>query len=267
MKAKDVLKSIEKKLQEIPEEKIIQFVESVGSLSLQKYSPLNQIAILAATDFEYPVFVMGYATWKKYGRQVKKGEHGIPILAPIRIKVEKEDGTEEEKLFFKVVYVFTEKQVEVVDSGKELPQLPQLTGDARLLYKEVKAKIENDKGIPVIEKKMYGTLNGYTDGTIIYINADLASAHKLKTLIHEYTHVLRENATDKEKKEEEIIAETSSLVFLSSCGIDASAYSIAYIKAWSIGKKGGEVRKALTTGIAMAERIKRELLEKEKVAA
>src|SRR3954454_829119 len=31
--------------------------------------------------------VAGYKTWQKLGRQVRKGEHGIRILAPCRVKV------------------------------------------------------------------------------------------------------------------------------------------------------------------------------------
>ena len=33
--------------------------------------------------------VAGYKTWQKLGRQVRKGEHGIRILAPCRIKTER----------------------------------------------------------------------------------------------------------------------------------------------------------------------------------
>src|SRR5438552_13210709 len=38
--------------------------------------------------------VAGYKTWQRLGRQVRKGEHGIRILAPCRIKTDpsKESG-------------------------------------------------------------------------------------------------------------------------------------------------------------------------------
>src|SRR5258706_13283706 len=35
--------------------------------------------------------VAGYKAWQKLGRQVRKGEHGIRILAPCRVKVAKAD--------------------------------------------------------------------------------------------------------------------------------------------------------------------------------
>src|SRR5205807_4444315 len=41
--------------------------------------------------------VAGYHTWRKLGRQVRKGEKGIVILAPVasRIRVEDENGDEQ----------------------------------------------------------------------------------------------------------------------------------------------------------------------------
>ena len=41
--------------------------------------------------------VAGYKTWQKLGRQVRKGEHGIRILAPCRVKVAEWEGSETER--------------------------------------------------------------------------------------------------------------------------------------------------------------------------
>src|SRR6266436_2863256 len=40
--------------------------------------------------------VAGYKTWQSMGRQVRKGEKGIAILAPIVRKIENEDGEKSE---------------------------------------------------------------------------------------------------------------------------------------------------------------------------
>ena len=62
-----------------------------------------------------------YATWKKLGYQVKKGEksqHKIPVWKPSikKVEVENEDGTKEEKTngryFLKASAFFTQEQVE-----------------------------------------------------------------------------------------------------------------------------------------------------------
>jgi len=69
-------------------------------------------------------FVSGFNTWLKCGRFVRKGEKGIPILAPMFFKDKKQaaDGSEEEtkRLWFKVVYVFDISQTD----GNPLPELP-----------------------------------------------------------------------------------------------------------------------------------------------
>ena len=40
--------------------------------------------------------VAGYTTWKKMNRQVKKGERGIRIIAPVPVRVEKEEMKKDE---------------------------------------------------------------------------------------------------------------------------------------------------------------------------
>lgn len=65
-----------------------------------------------------------YATWKKLGYQVKKGEksqHKIPVWKPStkKVEVENEDGTKEEKpngrYFIKTSAFFTQEQVERIE--------------------------------------------------------------------------------------------------------------------------------------------------------
>ena len=65
-----------------------------------------------------------YATWKKLGYQVKKGEkseHKIPVWKPStkKVQVETEDGTKEEvdnaRYFIKTSAFFTQEQVERIE--------------------------------------------------------------------------------------------------------------------------------------------------------
>ena len=65
-----------------------------------------------------------YATWKKLGYQVKKGEkseHKIPVWKPStkKVEVENEEGEKEEvdngRYFLKVSAFFTQEQVERVE--------------------------------------------------------------------------------------------------------------------------------------------------------
>src|SRR5436309_13177379 len=47
--------------------------------------------------------VAGYKTWQKLGRQVRKGEHGIRILAPCRIKTDQGKQHSERQSAYRMV--------------------------------------------------------------------------------------------------------------------------------------------------------------------
>lgn len=54
----------------------------------------------------------GYGKWQEFGRQVRKGEKGIAVLAPCRYRTKNEDSGDEEGepaevlRGFRVVHVF-----------------------------------------------------------------------------------------------------------------------------------------------------------------
>src|SRR5258708_38480066 len=93
------------------------------------YSFLNVLLILKQSPNAGRV--AGYRTWQSFGRQVKQGEKGIMILAPMfRKRTENADEsstTEESRRLagFRAVYVWDEQQT----TGKELPQIGSVTGD------------------------------------------------------------------------------------------------------------------------------------------
>ena len=67
--------------------------------------------------------VAGYRAWQQLGRQVRKGEKGIKILAPIRRKVAEDEETGEavrvaKLVGFKTATVFNVSQTD----GEELPE-------------------------------------------------------------------------------------------------------------------------------------------------
>ncbi|MBC8508732.1 MAG: hypothetical protein H8D34_28075 [Chloroflexi bacterium] len=83
------------------------------------YSPRNIWLI----RFQKPeaTRVAGFLRWKSLGRSVRKGERGIPILAPIFQKAEEDDGENPKLVSFRVVYVFDISQTE----GEPLPEPPE----------------------------------------------------------------------------------------------------------------------------------------------
>jgi antirestriction protein ArdC len=86
------------------------------------YSFLNVLLILKQCPNAGRV--AGYRTWQSFGRQVKQGEKGIMILAPIlrkRAETDESSTTDEARKVagFRAVYVWDEQQTTV----KELPQI------------------------------------------------------------------------------------------------------------------------------------------------
>jgi antirestriction protein ArdC len=91
--------------------------------SFRTYSPNNTMLIwLQRPD---ATMVAGYRKWQEHGRQVRKGEKAIKILAPVVRKVEGEDTGEQVRkvVGFRDANVFAYESTE----GEPLPS-PPMTG-------------------------------------------------------------------------------------------------------------------------------------------
>lgn len=219
--------------------------------------------------------VAGYTTWKKqFGRTVKKGEHGIQIIAPIQgsklIKQDRldpdtqqpiigQDGLpEKEPAFvsyqsFRIAYVFDVSQTE----GKELPGLgvDELRGDVPNFAAMV-STIERLSPVPVEYRPAAASKGCYNQiEQKIYINEGMSQAQTLKTLIHETAHAklhalpVRDGKiigkAEKDKHTREVEAESIAYVVCQHFSIDTSDYSFPYVTGWSSGKELNELKASL----------------------
>jgi len=156
-----------------------------------KYSFGNQILIWAqAPD---ATRVAGFHTWKSLNRFVKKGEHGIRILAPIIRKVEEErEGKIEEvkrPVSFRVVSVFDYAQTE----GEPLAELecnPTEGGEDLLPLLE---KAITGLNITLEYKSLSGP-DGLSRGGAIEIEETLDTPARCAALAHELSHELLDHA-------------------------------------------------------------------------
>lgn len=97
------------------------FLEMVGKF--HRYSFGNVMLILSQRPDA--TRVAGYRTWQGLGRQVRKGEKGITIIAPMLLKQDAEPGQDPEKVLrFKAASVFDVSQTD----GEELPTPAQMQG-------------------------------------------------------------------------------------------------------------------------------------------
>lgn len=179
-----------------------------------RYSPQNVwLIMMACPDAS---MVAGFKKWRTMGRHVIKGEKGIPILAPILVKEDIEDGEESEKLFgFKVVYVFDVSQT----VGEPLPEPPdwKSPGQNAKLTKEL-IKFAESKGIEVEFNGLPGETQGVSSGGKITV-APIAGT---KTLIHEIAHELMHQGNERPLNRTilELEAEAVSYVVAKHFGLD-----------------------------------------------
>ena len=142
--------------------------------------------------------VAGYRRWQELRRQVKQGEHGIAILAPMkrRRKAEAEKGGDEEQeeeddpkaktvFGYRVVHVFDVSQTE----GAELPEFATVTGEPGEKLARLE-EIVRGKGIELRYDAIPGGALGISEGGKITVLPTLSKAESFSVLVHELAHEL-----------------------------------------------------------------------------
>ena len=184
--------------------------------------------------------VAGYKTWQSMGRQVRKGEKAISILAPCphkkTIEVEKEDGTVE----IKAVSFTTYRAVNVFDiaqtDGKELPTVCNtLTGDVDG-YERLRKVLAGVAPVPVEDEDITGGAHGYYSfaDSRIAIKRGMSEAQTIKTTVHEIAHSMM-HGKDSDREQAEVEAESVAYTVCQYLGIDSGDYSFGYLAGWSDG--------------------------------
>ena len=213
-----------------------------------RYSASNSLLILvqrpAATR------VAGYRKWRDLGRQVRRGEEGLKILAPIFRTIEDEQSGEKARVLcsFKVVKVFDVSQTAPVLGAEPLPEKPRpktLRGDsvaARALGRSLFALCETE-GVTVSEDDAeLDTLSPGANGVCllrekrILLRSKLSADGRVKTLAHELAHHLLHRdvaATEADHPTFEAEAEGTAYAVPSYFGINAAEYSFASLARWA----------------------------------
>jgi len=198
-----------------------------------------------------------YTSWQRdHGRQVRKGEKGIKIIAPCKYKVELNEKDEhgnpktEERTGFKVVTTFDISQTD----GPELPSIgvDELTGDVSG-YRKLFNALAEICPVPIyVEDIRDGAKGYYSDAERkIVIKGDMSQLQTIKTMIHEMAHeklhakehLDKNHPTDRRTKEVE--AESIAYTICQHYGLDSSEYSFSYVAGWSSGKDTKELKNSL----------------------
>ena len=186
--------------------------------------------------------VAGYKTWQSLGRQVRKGEHGIRILAPCKYRRTDtaDDGSE-------VTYVgirgFTTTAVFDVSqtNGEELPDVAPtlLDGEGVAGLWDALAAQVKEQGY-TLERGDCSGVNGYTDHSVktVRVRDDVSEAQAAKTLCHELTHVLLHPDTSAYfqcRGRSEVEAESVAFLVCQAAGLTTGGYSFPYVARWADG--------------------------------
>ena len=212
-----------------------------------EYSTNN--VMLIAMQKPDATLVAGYNTWKKhFNRNVKRGEKGLRIIAPMPVTVEKEQdridqygNTYKEKVQvtiprFHAVTVFDVSQTE----GEPLPNISPSDLKAEVNdYDNFLEALKQSSSVPILFEDIQGGAKGFYNSADnnIHIKKDMSQSQTTKTLIHEMAHSVLHNRDNGgvllDAKTKEVQAESVAFSVCSHFGIDTSDYSFPYVTAWS----------------------------------
>ena len=247
-KIKAALNRIEDSLQAInTDEDWLKFL----SFQAQFYNYSFGNAMLIFSQNPNATYVKGYKAWNQLGRYVKKGSKGLAILAPCIRKVEVFKEPENKNLYhdeeaekeikkvvsgFRIAYVY-----DIADTDGDDSMLPVLvTGLAgngeqeKEIYERLLGVISKEHCVQEVSgTASKGSFNLETK--VISIREDLKYLQKIKTLLHEYAHLLdfkMHPEDDISRNRRELIAESVAFIVSLRLGLDTSRYSMSYIKSW-----------------------------------
>jgi DNA primase len=200
------------------------------------YSFNNQMLIMLQCS--NATHVAGYRAWQALGRQVRKGERSIGILAPNTRKI-KDDVTGEESrriTGYRVASVFDISQTD----GEPLPVQPRpalLQGEAPEGLWDAIASMITSNGY-TLERGDTGKANGYTNthDKIVRVSDTLTNAQATKTLIHECAHMILHDHEEFDYAAHrgiaEVEAESVAFIVGNVHGLVTDAYSMPYVAGW-----------------------------------
>ena len=189
--------------------------------------------MLIVSQFPDATQVAGYRTWlTKFGRQVKKGEKGIRILAPLIGKAKDENGEPEDSekrvYGFRVVSVFDVSQTD----GDDMPDIGSYDGDTGQHLASLESFVAS-KGIVLHWEVPENGALGVSKGGTILVDPNLDAPVRFATLVHEVAHEMlhrsdRREQTDKSLRETE--AEAVAFSVCDAIGITSNGHAENYIK-------------------------------------
>ena len=245
------------------------------------YSPSNVLLISAQRPDA--TRVAGIRTWNSLGRRVKRGEHGIAILAPCVYPAPPGAPSEESTVDasalpsaepsksarpdrhlrgFRAVTVFDVTQTD----GRPLPDASPtaLSGAGPEGLWDHLTYLAQADGYRVERGRCLPGVMGYTDfdARVVRVRDEVEDAQAVKTLAHEVGHVRADHehrfpdyAVSRScRGRAEVEAESIAYLVTAQAGVESTAYSVPYLAGWS-----GGTTEVLRESMAVVVAVAREL--------
>ncbi len=217
-----------------------------------RYSFGNTLLILMQTQGQ-ATRVAGFHAWRKLGRNVRKGERAIWILAPMTRRIKTDDAEEPQKVLsgFKAAPVFDIAQTD----GEPLPEIvTHLQGDGPACCYDRLREIAEEHGYTVKADELPGQANGVCelDSKTIRVDNTNDGRQQVKTLAHELAHAILHDGDDASREVAELEAESVAFVVCAHVGISSDDYTFGYVAGWSGG--GEQAIAAVKTSGARIQR-------------
>lgn len=200
-----------------------------------------------------------YKRWQSLGRQVKRGEKGITIIAPAPVKTKQ---TRERKDQYQQPVIGEDGQPELEEVEVVIPRFRPTTVFAYeqtegeplpfLVPEELTASVENYEifmeaitrvsTVPIRFDEITNGAKGYYSNATkeIVINKGMSESQTMKTAIHECAHsllhdkdIMMSNHVEKDRMTKEIEAESCAFCVCAAFNLDTGDYSFPYISGWS----------------------------------
>lgn len=230
--------------------------------------------------------VAGIRTWNSLGRRVKRGEHGIAILAPCVYPAPPGTSGEESTVDasamlaaepqtsarhlrgFRIVHVFDVTQTD----GAPLPDVSPaaLVGAGPDGLWDRLASLAQNDGYRVERGPCRQGAMGYTDfrAKVIRVRDEVDGAQAVKTLAHELGHIRANHlerfphygASQACRGQAEVEAESIAFLLAAGAGLDSSRYSVPYVRGWQ-HESHDQLRRTMATVLTVARTLWDEVIE------
>jgi hypothetical protein len=215
--------------------------------AFQCYSLNNQLLIVLQAP--NATRVAGFHTWRKLGRQVRKGERSIRILAPLVRRAN--EATEKpspanttgadpeatkQVLGYRSVGVFDLAQTDPIPGADPLPLEPPsapIHGDS---HRHLLPKLVEHAASLGFTVRYEATrdCDGYCDHAnhTIAVNTNLPTNAQVRVLIHELCHAHGADYKTYDRAACEVIVDCATHIACASLRLDVSGETIPYIVGW-----------------------------------